>query len=77
MDIRLSGDEDELVYEATLDFSNADDYDNLEDVSKTKVKSFLNALKSEINSIIEDTDFDGADITGKAIDNDNLNYTWF
>ena len=74
MDISLSGDEDELVYKVTLDFSNAEDYDDLEDVSKTKVKSFLNALKSEINSIIEDTDFEGADITGKAIDNDNSSY---
>ncbi len=74
VDISLSGAEDGLVYKATLDFSNAEDYDNLEDVSKTKVKGFLNALKSEINSIIEDTDFEGADITGKAIDNDNSSY---
>jgi len=46
----------------------------LEDISKTKLKTFLNAVKSKISTKINDTDFEDASITGKAVDNDNSSY---
>ncbi|OPY57663.1 MAG: hypothetical protein A4E55_01509 [Pelotomaculum sp. PtaU1.Bin035] len=72
--ISLSGDEDDLAYTIKLDFSDADDYANLTKVSTTKIKTFLNAVKSKINTEIDDTSYEDADITGKLIDNDNSSY---
>lgn len=72
--ISLSGDEDDLVYTVKLDFTDSDDYSNLEDVSESKIKTFLNAVKSKINSKIDGTDYEDADITGKLYDNDHSSY---
>jgi len=72
--IELSGDDDELEYTIEINFEDADDYDDLKDVSESDIKSFLNAVKSEINSEINDTDYDDADIVGELIDDDNSNY---
>ncbi|GBF34670.1 hypothetical protein DCCM_3790 [Desulfocucumis palustris] len=70
----LDGDEDELAYNVTLDFDAADDYDNLTDISETNIKTFLNAVKSKINTEVDGTDYEGADIKGKAVDNDKSGY---
>lgn len=67
----LSGDEDDLVYTIKIDFDDADDYEDLTEVSTSYIQSFLSAVKSKINSEVYDTDFEDADITGKLVDNDN------
>jgi outer membrane murein-binding lipoprotein Lpp len=72
--ISLSGDEDDLAYTIKLDFDDADDYDDLRDTSESDIKSFLNAVKSEIEDQIEDTDYEDADITGKLVDYDTSSY---
>jgi hypothetical protein len=72
--ISLDGDEDDLAYTVKLDFDDADDYSDLTDVSETDLKTFLNAVKSKINSEIEDTDYEDADLTGKLLDNDTSSY---
>lgn len=72
--ISLDGDEDDLAYKVTLDFDDAEDYDDLTDISQTKLKTFLNAVKSKINTEIDDTNFEDADITGKAVDKDHSSY---
>lgn len=72
--IRLSGDEDDLAYTIKFDFDDADDYDNLTDLNDTELKSFLNAVESKIQTEIDDTDYEDADITGKLIDNDHQSY---
>ncbi|WP_165792158.1 hypothetical protein, partial [Desulfocucumis palustris] len=72
--VSLDGDEDELAYNVTLDFDAADDYDNLTDISETNIKTFLNAVKSKINTEVDGTDYEGADIKGKAVDNDKSGY---
>lgn len=70
----LSGDEDDLVYKATFSFSGADEYEKLTELSQSRLKSFLKAVKSKIESEIEDTDYEDADITGKAVDKSNSSY---
>ncbi len=72
--IRLSGDEDDLVYTVKLDFSNSDNYEDLTDVSETELESFLNAVESKIKTEIDGTDYEDAGITGKLVDNDNSSY---
>ncbi|NPV93461.1 MAG: copper amine oxidase N-terminal domain-containing protein [Firmicutes bacterium] len=72
--INLSGDEDDLAYTIRLDFSGADDYDNLTDVSRTRIRTFLNAVRSRIESEIDGTDYDGADITGTLYDSERSSY---
>ncbi|TEB06190.1 hypothetical protein Psch_03234 [Pelotomaculum schinkii] len=72
--ISLDGDEDDLAYRVTLDFDDAVDYEDLTDISQTKLKTFLSAVKSKIKAEIADTDLQDADIMGKAVDNDNSSY---
>lgn len=72
--ISLNGDEDDLVYTVDLDFDDADDYDNLTEVSRSELKSFMSSVSSKLTSEIDGTDFEDADITGKLVDNDNSNY---
>jgi len=72
--VSMSGNEDKLTYTITIDFSDADYYTNLTKVSTTKIKTFLNAVKSKIYSKIDDTDYENAVITGKLIDNDHSSY---
>ncbi|OPX86666.1 MAG: hypothetical protein A4E53_02698 [Pelotomaculum sp. PtaB.Bin104] len=74
VDISLDGDEDDLEYEITLDFDDADNNNYLTDLSQSDLRTFLNAVKSKINNEIDGTDFEDADITGKAVDNDNSSY---
>ncbi|OPX85740.1 MAG: hypothetical protein A4E53_03383 [Pelotomaculum sp. PtaB.Bin104] len=69
--ISLEGDEDELAYQVSLDFSDAVDYDNLTEITQTDLETFLDAVKSEIDANIDDTDFENADITGSAVDDNN------
>jgi len=70
----LDGDEDDLAYTIKLDFDDADDYDDLTEVSTTNIETFLNAVNSRINTEIDDTDYEDADITGKLVDNDDSSY---
>jgi len=72
--IGLSGSTAELVYNITLDFDDADDYDRLTQVDQSDVKSLLNIVKSKISSEISVTDYKNANITGKLSDQDNSNY---
>lgn len=72
--ITLAGDEDEVAYSLTLDFTNADDNDYLSDLTQNELKKFLNDVKSEIKDQIKGTDFEDANITGKAVDADYSGY---
>lgn len=72
--ISLSGDEDDLAYTIKLDFSDASDYDDLTDLNQSDIKSFLKAVTSRINSEIDGTDYEDADIAGKLVDDDNSSY---
>ena len=72
--INLSGNTSDMVYTIKLDFSNANNYNNLTDVSKSKLKSLMVALKSKINSKVTGSDYADASLTGKLIDNDNSSY---
>lgn len=69
--ISLDGDKDNLAYKVTLDFDDAEDYDDLKDISETRLKNFLNRVKEKIILEINDTGFEGAGIKGKAVDKDN------
>lgn len=69
--IGLSGNTTEIVYNLTLDFSDADDYNKLTKVSQSKIKSLLNIVKSKIGSEIYGTSYEDANITGKLSDRDN------
>jgi YHS domain-containing protein len=72
--IDLSGDEDDLFYTIKLDFTNADDYANLTEISKADLEDFLDAVNSRINSEIDGTVYEDAELTGKLQDNDNASY---
>ncbi|NLB17450.1 MAG: hypothetical protein GX825_01640, partial [Syntrophomonadaceae bacterium] len=74
MTIGLSGNEDELIYTIKLDFDNARYYHDLTEISQTRLTSFLNAVKSRTNTEIDNTYYEGANITGKLIDNDISRY---
>lgn len=72
--INLWGNKNDLVYTVKLDLSNAEDYDNLTDLTETNIESFLNAIKDKINTEINGTDYEDADITGTLVDNDHFYY---
>ena len=72
--INLSGDTNDLVYTIKLDFSNSKSYSNLTEVSQSKLKSLMVALKSQISAGVSGTDYADANLTGKLIDNDNSGY---
>lgn len=69
--LALSGDEDDLAYTIKLDFDRSTEYDDLSDVSKSDIESFLDDVEEEIQDLIDETDFEEADITGKLLDNDD------
>lgn len=73
VDISLDGDRNEIEYDVAIDCSDSD-FDNIGEIGKTDLKTFLNALKSRINSEINNTDFEGADITGSACDDHDSDY---
>lgn len=74
----LSGDEDDLAYTIKLDFDRSTEYDDLSDVSKSDIESFLDDVEEELQDLIDGTDYEDADITGKLQDSDNskLNVTY-
>ena len=72
--ISLGGNTVDLVYDITLDFDDADEYDRLNQVSQTKIKSLLNIVKSKIASETNGTNYAHANITGKLSDQDNSKY---
>ncbi|NLB52674.1 MAG: hypothetical protein GX808_07025 [Syntrophomonadaceae bacterium] len=67
----LSGDEDDLAYTIKLDFDRSREYDDLSDVNKRDIESFLDDVEEEIQDLIDGTDFEDADITGRLQDNDD------
>lgn len=72
--ITLSGDEDEIDYSIKLDFRYADYSDDLTDLNKSKVQSFMNAVKNRISREIDGTDFEDADIIGELRDYSKSSY---
>ena len=72
--ISLSGNTENLVYDITLDFEDADEYDRLNQVNQSKIKSMLNIVKSKFASEVSGTDYKNAKITGKLSDQDNSKY---
>ncbi len=72
--ISLNGDDEDINFTVKLDFSKSNEYDDLRDVSTSKIRSFLSAVKSRIEYEIEDTDCEGADISGRLYDNDRNSY---
>lgn len=72
--ITVSGDEDDIAYRAKIDCSYSSDYDDITDISSTRLTNFMKALKNKIASTINDTDFEDADITGMAYDVDHTSY---
>jgi hypothetical protein len=72
--LSLDGDEDDISYDIELDFDDADDYDDLTDLSQSDIRRFLNAVRSKIISEIEDTDYEDAEISGELSDNDYSRY---
>lgn len=72
--ISVSGDEDDLTFKAIFDFGRADYFDDLTELYEGRLESFLRKIESRIEDIIEDSNFEDADITGKAIDDDEDDY---
>lgn len=75
--ITVSGDEDAIAYRANIDCSDSD-YDDMTEITSTRLTNFMKALKSKITSTISDTDFEDAEITGVTYDaSDASNYITF
>ncbi len=72
--INLSGNTVDLVYDITLDFDDADEYDRLNQISQSEIKSMLNIVKAKISGEISGTNYKDAKITGKLSDQDNSKY---
>ncbi|NPV91364.1 MAG: hypothetical protein HPY50_11405 [Firmicutes bacterium] len=68
--ISVSGTASSLNYVIKLDFTNADDYEDLSEASASDIEDLLDDVNSKIEDKIDGTDFEGADITGKLYDND-------
>lgn len=72
--ITLSGDEDDIAYEVKVDFKSSKKYDDIRDLSKSKIENFLDDLEEELADEIDGTDYEDADITGKMTDKGNTRY---
>jgi len=68
VDISLTGDEDQIEYLIKLDFRYADYSDSLEDLSTSRVRSFMNAVKNRIITEADGTYFEDAKIIGELRD---------
>lgn len=69
--LTLTGDEDDIAYSIKLDFKSSRSYDDLSDVSKKDIESFLDDVEEELTDAIDGTDYEDADITGKLTDKNN------
>lgn len=69
--LNLSGDEDDIAYTIKLDFGSKSDYDNLSEVDKDDIESFLVDVEEELTDAVDGTDYEYADITGKLSDADD------
>ncbi|NPV89289.1 MAG: hypothetical protein HPY50_00755 [Firmicutes bacterium] len=69
--ISLSGNENDLSYTIRLDFSSANDYDDLTEVDDSDLEELMEDVESKIEDEIDGTNFDGATITGLLRDNDD------
>ena len=72
--IRITGDEDNLSYRIKLNFENANEHENVTDLSETEIESFLAAIESKINTEIDGTNYEDASITGKLLDSETASY---
>jgi hypothetical protein len=72
--LTLTGDEDDIAYSIKLDFKSSRSYDDLSDVSKKDIESFLDDVEEELTDAIDRTDYEDADITGKLTDKIIPNY---
>jgi len=72
--ITLSGDEDDIAYLVRVDCRDSSKYDDIRDLSKTKVEDFLDDLEAKLLKEIDRTDYEDADITGEMVDSDNSRY---
>jgi len=72
--VDIDEDDEEIYYVIKLDFTYANDYDNLKELSKSDVANFLDDVRDIIEEEIEDTDYEDYDIKGKLVDNDNTSY---
>lgn len=73
VDISLDGDDDEIEYNVKIDCSDSD-FDDIKDISTTKLRNFLNALRSKITTEIDNSAFEDADITGVTYDKNHTSY---
>lgn len=76
VDITVDGDEDDIEFEIFLDFSDSNRFDDLTDVSTTNFKSLMKAVYSDVEQLIEDTDYEDADITGYIIDDNDYEVSY-
>ncbi len=62
--INLSGDEYDIFYTISLDFADADDYDDLKDVDEGDLEDFLSDIEDKIEDEANGTNFADARLTG-------------
>lgn len=70
LDFSLSGDEDDIEYELTIDCSGTA-YDDISEIGESTIKSVMSLVKSRIVKEADGTSFEDADITGTAVDADD------
>lgn len=70
----LRGDEDDLEYTIEADFSDSREYDDLADTRTSDIEDFLDKVESKIESELDRTDYEDADITGELEDADYSRY---
>lgn len=69
--ISLKGDDEDIDCQIEIDFAYSNEYDDLSDLSKTKIRSFLSDVFDEIEDEIEDTFFEDADVVITLEDEDD------
>jgi cell division protein FtsB len=72
--INLSGDEDEIEYDIEVDCGDSTKYDDLRDLSTSKIEDFLEDVEAEIQDEVDGTDYEDAKITGELVDSDYSRY---
>lgn len=70
----LSGDEDEIEYDIKVDFRYSDKYDDLRDLSSSKIEDFLEDVEAEILDEVDRTEYEDAKITGELVDRNYSRY---
>lgn len=68
--LTLSGSSDTLSYVIKMDFSDADDYDDLSDVDEDDIEEFLDDFEDALENEIDGSSYEDNDILGKLRDYD-------